>query len=116
MHRSREYWLAYDAEDVRLDEVVLFDRLRVLSNRHFDSPLRDFGTLVASGPGAFMSEDDLDDFLAPLARYLRIPWDYLEEQTIARLARMHAAASRLITAENGKRPALDLNAASEENR
>ncbi len=101
---------------MRLDEVVLFDRLRVLSGRHLDSPLRDFATLVGSSPGSFLSDAELDDFLAPLARYLRQSWEYLEELPLARLISMHKATSRLIKIENGAREPLNPAASTEENR
>lgn len=58
----------------------------------------------------------MDDLLASLARYGRVPWGYLEEQPYDRLSRMNRAFGRLLRAENGKREPLDLRGASEENR
>lgn len=86
---------------------MLFERLRSVVGRHFDSPHRDLAalcSLVLEPP----TEEQLDDALAVLARYLRIDWEYLEEQTLGRVLELLAASNRLITAENGRRPALDL--------
>ncbi len=62
------------------------------------------------------TSEQLDDLLAGLARYLRIPWEYLEAQTISRVLEMSKACGRLLKPENGTQSPLDLRAASEENR
>ena len=54
--------------------------------------------------------------MAYIARYLRVPWEYLETRSLPRLLEMQAACSRIITIENGKKPALDLTGATEDNR
>ncbi len=62
------------------------------------------------------SEETLDEVLVYLSRYSRTPIPYFEALPVDRVIALHKACSRLIAAENGKKPSLDLQAASEETR
>jgi hypothetical protein len=115
LSRCRDHWLRYDSEDRELDEDELFARLELVANRHFDNPAYDLGLMTAQGLEA-PTEEQLDDLIAPLCRYLRQPWDWLEEQPMERIRAMHEATGRLLELENGKRSSLDIAAAGEENR
>ena len=64
----------------------------------------------------YATAEETDDVIASLARYLREPWSWLEDQPLSKLARMSHALGRLLRLENCKRDPLDLRAASEENR
>ncbi len=116
MSRCRSGWLRYHPDDRELDEFELFDRLARVIDRHFASPGYDLGKMVADSYFAPRKEEELDDLLATIARYLRQPWEWLEEQPMDKIYRMFEAAVRLIKLENGKRDVLDPASASEENR
>lgn len=77
--------------------------------------MRDMGTLCAMSTTT-IGDTDLDDVLAYLARYLRQPIEWLEDQPITRIFAWAAATNRLVALENGKRPALDIASQGEENR
>ncbi len=94
----------------------MFERLALAFGRHFDSDYYDAGLAAAESYQEPRSQEKTDDELAFLARYLRQPWEWLEEQPRDRIERMLRAAVRLLQLENGTRSALDPAAASEENR
>lgn len=96
---------------------MLNHRLEQLTGRALNEPMKDAAIVAHAtlSQSAFKLED-LDDQMAYIARYLRQPWAYLEEQTIARLNEMSASASRLVAIENGKGPKLDLRPKTEDNR
>lgn len=79
--------------------------------------MRDAGMLAAMSMGAAsLTEDELDDTLAYVARYLRQSYDYLEGLSLPRLYAIAMSANRLVALENGKRPALEINDTGEETR
>ncbi len=116
MSRSRDGWLRYHLDDSEIDEPLLHERLAKTIGRYFDSPYRDAGRSSAEWANPPRTQEELDDLLAFLARYLRQGWEQLEEMPMEKLNRMMRAASRLIALENGKRTALDLQGTSEEHR
>lgn len=96
---------------------MLAERLQKIVGFTFDEPIQDWFTLTSLYAGEnYPTEEQSDDLMAGLARYLRQSWSYLEDQTYSRLLSMSAACGRLLRAENGKRDPLDLRGGSEDNR
>jgi hypothetical protein len=77
--------------------------------------MRDMGTLCSMGVTA-VSERQLDDTLAYLARYLRQPIEWLEDQPLTRVSAWAEATNRLVAMENGKHEPLDISSQGEETR
>jgi hypothetical protein len=98
---------------------VVNDRLRQLTGRSLNEPLRDAAEVARDAlSDGEIRQEDLDDQMAYIARYLRQPWEYLETLEVNRLHALSAAANRLVALENGKgkqRP-LDQIRKTEENR
>lgn len=89
-----------------LDEHVFFARLNKVSGRHFDNEALDafkLATLEAHIP----TDAEMDEMLVYLSRYSRTPMPYFEGLTFPRVFALFQATSKLIAAENGKRPSLD---------
>lgn len=96
---------------------MLAERLEQVVDLSFEPTSNNLGKVASLFFGdPWPKEQDVDDLMAGLARYLRVPWGWMEEQPFPRLLRMSEALGRLLRAENGKRDPLDLRAASEENR
>lgn len=109
--------LRHHADFVELAPSELHALLRVATKRDFDHPLYDAGLNAAwLFGGGWPTQDEMMDLLASLARYLRVPWEYLEQQTLVKLLGMSRAMGRLLRLENGQRNPLDPNASSEDNR
>lgn len=77
--------------------------------------MRDMGTLCSMGVSP-ITEQQLDDTLAYLARYLRQSLEWLEDQPLTRITAWAEATNRLVALENGKREPLDLSSQGEETR
>lgn len=77
--------------------------------------MRDMGTLNAMGSHT-INERELDDALAYIARYLRQPIAWLEDQPMPRISAWFEATNRLVQLENGKRPEIDITSQGEETR
>lgn len=63
-----------------------------------------------------ITESELDDALTYLARYLRQPMAWLEDQSMTRVWALVESCNRMLAIENGKRPALDISSSGEETR